>query len=267
MDGPINLGERDRWWGCLIDGFTEANYCINYNPPYYQKLFENYGFQIYFKQYTYGMPVKGKLSDRYAEKSKPIVDDAEYNFINLQKKRFAEGVEAFRKIYNKAWVRHEGTAELTSQQARALMKPLKAILDEDIAWFIFHKDEPIAFVFLLPEVNQWFKHLNGKFGMLQKLRILWMKWRQTNRKMLGVAFGVVPEFQGKGMEAALVYKCRISVDQLDRYDYFEMNWIGDFNPKMMRVAEETGGHIVKTHVTYRYLFNRDMAFERHPILT
>ncbi|HAW51424.1 MAG TPA: hypothetical protein DCX54_03700 [Flavobacteriales bacterium] len=263
MDGPVNLGEREKWWGCLVDGFTEPNYCINYNPSYYKDLFEQYGFQTYFEQYTYGMPVKGTLSERYVEKSKHIFENPDFRFVNLQKRKFDEGVEAFRSIYNKAWVKHEGVSELSPGQAKALLKPLKAILDEDIAWFIFEKEKPIAFVFLLPEVNQWFKHLNGKFNALSKLRVLWMKWRKINRKMLGIAFGVIPEFQRQGMEAALVHQSRKMVDKSDRYDYFEMNWIGDFNPKMMRVAEETGGKIVKTHITYRYLFDRNVPFERH----
>ena len=263
MDGPINLGEREKWWGCLVDGFTEPNYCINYNPPYYKDLFENYGFQTFFEQYTYGMPVKGTISDRYVEKSKHIFENPDFHFVNLQKRKFSEGVEAFRSIYNKAWVKHEGVSELTARQAKALLRPLKAILDEDIAWFIFEKEKPVAFVFLLPEVNQWFKHLNGKFTIWSKLRVLWMKMRKTNRKMLGIAFGVIPEFQRQGMEAALVYQSRKMVDKSDSYDYLEMNWIGDFNPKMMRVAEETGGHIVKTHITYRYLFDRNLPFERH----
>ena len=40
MDGPINFGERDRWWGLLVEGFEPPVYCLNYNPPYYKKLFE-----------------------------------------------------------------------------------------------------------------------------------------------------------------------------------------------------------------------------------
>ena len=51
MDGPINFGERNAWWGLLVDGFTPATYEMNYNLPYYKALFENYGFKIYFKQY------------------------------------------------------------------------------------------------------------------------------------------------------------------------------------------------------------------------
>jgi len=46
------------------------------------------------------------------------------------------------------------------------------------------------------------------------------------------------------------------------YKELEMNWIGDFNPSMMKVVENIGGKIHKTHVTYRYLFDRDKPFSR-----
>src|SRR5690606_1424076 len=38
MDGPVNFGERDKWWGLLVEGFEiEPNYNCNYNFPYYHK--------------------------------------------------------------------------------------------------------------------------------------------------------------------------------------------------------------------------------------
>jgi hypothetical protein len=39
MDGPINFGERDTWWGLVTQGFHEPMYRMNFNPPYYQQLF------------------------------------------------------------------------------------------------------------------------------------------------------------------------------------------------------------------------------------
>jgi hypothetical protein len=36
MDGPINFGERDKWWGLLVDGFYEPNYCMPYHMKYYR---------------------------------------------------------------------------------------------------------------------------------------------------------------------------------------------------------------------------------------
>ena len=38
MDGPINFGERDRWWGLVTQGFQSPLYGMNYNPPYYKEL-------------------------------------------------------------------------------------------------------------------------------------------------------------------------------------------------------------------------------------
>jgi hypothetical protein len=45
-----------------------------------------------------------------------------------------------------------------------------------------------------------------------------------------------------------------------------MNWIGDFNPRMLAVIRSIGARIYKTHVTYRYLFDRERPFERSPII-
>ena len=54
MDGPINFGERDRYWGLLVEGFENRPIYANpYQPPYYQKLFEDYGFLTYFEQFMY----------------------------------------------------------------------------------------------------------------------------------------------------------------------------------------------------------------------
>ena len=36
MDGPINFGERDTWWGLVTEGFHEPLYRMNFNAPYYQ---------------------------------------------------------------------------------------------------------------------------------------------------------------------------------------------------------------------------------------
>jgi len=59
MDGPINFGERDTWWGLVTEGFHEPLYRMNFNAPYYQTLFENYGFKYKFITSTAEMVHKG----------------------------------------------------------------------------------------------------------------------------------------------------------------------------------------------------------------
>jgi len=69
MDGPINFGNRDRWWGLLVEGYErQPNYQCNYNFPYYKDFFEAYGFQVYFYQLTFGRPIIGPLDERLMER-------------------------------------------------------------------------------------------------------------------------------------------------------------------------------------------------------
>ena len=85
--------------------------------------------------------------------------------------------------------------------------------------------------------------------------------------LFGVLFGVVPEHQAKGLDAGMVMASRaILQDQYKRYDEYEMNWIGDFNPKMINVVEQVGASLTKKHATYRKLFDETKPFRRAPIL-
>jgi hypothetical protein len=45
-----------------------------------------------------------------------------------------------------------------------------------------------------------------------------------------------------------------------------MQWIGEFNPKMINVAESLGTHRSRKLITYRYQFDRTKEFHMHPIL-
>jgi hypothetical protein len=267
MDGPINFGERDKWWGLLVDGFEEEpNYCMPYTLPYYPAFFESYGFQEYFKQYTYHRPVDMPLPQAYLDKADRIARDPKYHFEHIDKRRLEKYAEDFLYVYNLAWSKHEGVKGMNKAQAMSIMKQLKPVLDEEIVWFAYHDKKPIGFFMMIPELNQIFKYCHGKFGLLQKLTFLYHQWRRTCKKMFGIAFGIVPEFQGRGLEGAIVQAAAKVVQPKARYTDFEMNWIGDFNPKMMHVAESVGGKILKTHMTYRKLFDPSLPFEKPKVI-
>lgn len=268
MDGPVNFGSRDRWWGLLVEGFNvEPNYQCNYNFPYYQSFFEAYGFQVYFYQLTFARKVKAPLSPRLAEKAALLKTNPDYTFRYLSKKELHKLPEYMHTVYNTAWANRSENPELTMQQAVALVKQLKPIMDEKLLYFGFYKGEPISFFLSLPEINQIFKYVNGKLDWIGKLKFLYHTVCKTNRKAFGILFGIVPEHQGKGVDGAMVtYAAEILQDKYDRYDEYEMNWIGDFNPKMINVVEQVGAQVSKRHATYRKLFDETKPFKRAPIL-
>lgn len=46
-----------------------------------------------------------------------------------------------------------------------------------------------------------------------------------------------------------------------------MQWIGEFNPKMINVVETFGdSYRSRRLITYRYLFDRTKEFNPHPVL-
>lgn len=268
MDGPINFGDRDRWWGLLIDGFDrDPNYQTNYHLPYYKDLFEAYGFKVYFYQYTYGRSTVGPLSDRLWEKARLLEGNPDYTFRHLKKSEIDKMPAMIKHIYNKAWAKRGEIPELTEAQAKHIVKQMKPVIDEKLLWFGFYKNEPIIFFLSLPEINQLIRYLDGKLDWWGKIKFLWYKFRKVNRKAFGILFGIVPEHQGKGVDGAIIIHFRkLMQDEYKRYDEYEMNWIGDFNPQMMRIAEQINTEIVKTHATYRYLFDRSKEFKRMPLL-
>ncbi len=76
MDGPVNFGEREAWWGLLVSGFDiDPNYKCNYHLPYYRALFENFGFLLYFNQYTFGLSVFDPLDAKLLEKADKAMAD------------------------------------------------------------------------------------------------------------------------------------------------------------------------------------------------
>lgn len=278
MDGPVNFGERDRWWGLVVKGHEiPPMYCMNFNPVYYIQLFENYGFRNYFNQICFGMKtnvrIQQKFYDRHAECSK----DPNYSSAHIKKNQLDKFAADFTIVYNKAWAGHGGLKQLEEKVVRKMFQSMKPVMDERISWFIYYKGEPIGIWINLPDLNQWFKYLNGKFNFLGKLKFLWIKSTKQNKKFTGLVFGVVPEFQGKGADSYMIIEGAKVIQGIHIengeyklgnpiYDDYEMQWIGEFNPKMVNVAETIAGNRSRILTTYRYLFDRTKEFKPHPIL-
>jgi GNAT superfamily N-acetyltransferase len=261
MDGPINFGEKDKFWGLIIQNFNYPPYYNqNYNPEYYVKFFEDYGFRIYYEQYIYHRNTQDELSPVYKEKAARIRANAKFTFQTIEKSKLEKYAEDFRYIYNRAWVKHEGFAGMEKAQAMAILKTIKPIIDEDLILFAYHQGKPAGFFIALPEINQIFKHVHGNLNWWGKLKFLYHRWKGTCTTFFGLAFGIDPDFQGKGLEGAMFDECRNLVK--DKYEDVVITWIGDFNPKMIHVIENLGASRLRTLATYRYLFDKSATFER-----
>jgi hypothetical protein len=262
MDGPINFGERDRWWGCLIDGFDEPLYCMNYNPPYYQALLESYGFQIYFNQLCFGITKKAGLPERFEKWNDYYINNPDFRLEHIRKNNLDKYAEDFCTVYNAAFAKHGEGKTMDVRVAKKTFQTMKPVMDEKISYFVYYKNEPVAISLNLPDLNQYFKHCNGKFGIVQKLQFLYrQKFSKVNR-FLGIVYGVAPAWQGKGADAMMMVALRDYIEKTGAYDKYEMQWIGDFNPRMINLAKNMEAKEVRRLATFRYLFDRNIEFKR-----
>ncbi len=266
MDGPINFGERDRWWGLLVEGFDAPVYCLNYNPPYYQRLFETYGFRNYYNQVCFGLKVTDPVQPKFFERHANCAKDPGFSSKHIRKNQLAKFADDFTTVYNKAWAGHGGLKLLDRKVVMKMFKSMKPVMDEKISWFVYYNDEPIGIWLNLPDLNQWFKHLNGKFGWWSKLKFLWIKKTKPCDKFVGLVFGIVPEWHGKGVDSYMIIEGANVIRPKPLYENYEMQWIGEFNPRMINVAESLGTYRSRILTTYRYNFDRTKEFKRHPIL-
>lgn len=266
MDGPINFGERDKWWGLVVDGHQPPLYNMNFNPPYYKELFENYGFKAYYNQLCFGIDPAKQFNPKLYERHQFLVKQGGYKFTHINLKEIPKYATDFATVYNAAWAKHGGMKEMKVEQAINMFKMMKTVIDPRIVWFVYHQEKPIAIFINLPDLNEWFKKLNGKFGLLDKLKFLYYKKTIPNTKMVGLVFGIIPEYQGLGIDAYMIVEAGKRVLQMS-YDKYEMQWIGDFNPKMINIAKNFGETFeTRKLTTYRYIFDQSIPFLRHPMI-
>ena len=254
MDGPINFGENDTFWGLLVDGFVPPSYGMNYNPPYYQKFFEDYGFKTLYEQITNHVDAHKPFPERFTKIAEWIAKKPGYEFKHFEAKNIEKYAADFIDIYNDGWKDFENFVPITHATIMESFAKMKPLMDENLIWFAYVNGEPASFVVILPDANQMIKGINGKLNLIGKLKFAYHRWKGVKR-MRAIVMGTKQKYQNHGIESALFIKLKEYILPLKQYDELELSWVGDFNDKMIALHHAMGGVFGKKHVTMRYIFN------------
>jgi hypothetical protein len=266
MDGPINFGDRDRYWGLLVDGFTHPSYEVAYNPPYYRELYESYGFKLYYKQEGFHLDLTKPLPDRFLKIADWVAKKPGYRFEHMNWRAMDKQVADFAEVYNIAWKSfREDFTPLQPEYIVKWLKKGKAIIEEEFIWIAYFEKTPIAIFLMIPDVNLILKHLNGKMNLWNMLKFLYLKKKETMTRAKGILMGVIPRFHNLGIESAMALSVYKKLIEKKQYKEVEFSWVGDFNPKMRKIFISIGSVSAKHYITYRYLFDRNVPFKRFPI--
>ena len=266
MDGPINFGETDKYWGLLVDGFTHPSFDVPYNHQYYQDLFESYGFQVYYKMEGFHLDITKPLPDRFLKIAEWVAVKPGYEFRNFTWREQEKFSKDFAEVFNEAWASFKKHFEpLEADYIKGVLKKAKPIIDEEFIWLAYFKGKPIAIYLMFPDLNQILKHLNGKMNLINMGKFIYYKYRKTMTRAKGLLMGVIPKYQGLGIESAFILNLVNVFKKKPHYTEIEFSWVADFNPKMRKIFISVGSVPAKQYITYRYLFDRQKEFKRYPI--
>lgn len=269
MDGPINFGENDRYTGLLVQGFTHPGFSMNYNLPYYERLFTDYGFTTYFDQISRHLDVSKPLPDRFEKVAQWIFKKPGVRFEMVNPKKLLKYIMDFREIYNDAWQHHVHFTPIIEEQAKVIANELKLVIMPFFTCFAYVDNEPAAFVFAIPDLNQIFKPLKGKFPIWQKLLFLlrsrndfeYYRKRGILTRGRVTVIGTKPKFQRYGLEVGVTVFPKEKCYQAGITE-IELGWVGDFNPLSRSLQDATGSELGKVHRVFRYLFDRSKPAQR-----
>lgn len=248
--GPVSPTNGDDSRGLLVEGFNGTPVLMNsYNPEYYIDFFENYGFTkdidllAYYLDYDSAPVERFERVVEYAMKRYNFRVD-KFNFNKLDRE-----VKDIKKILDLAMPNSWGHLTPPSlEELYAEVFTLKKYADNDLLYIARCNDEPIGFVFALPDLNQVLKKLKGKLFPLGVFKYHWYK-RKVDGFRAFVQF-VVPKFQNKGVNGSIFYKLMVEAKRKG-YTYCEGSTIGEMNIESRRSVEGAGGRHYRTYRLYK----------------
>ena len=200
--GPMNFAVYDEI-GLLVDAFDiDPVLLCTYNPPYYLKLLEHAGFNKEVDWYAYlkdtTVPNFMRLINQRVLKQPGMV------IRGVNRKKIDSEAEAVKHIFNQAWAENWGNVPFTDDQWLHLVKDLKMIINEKLAYITELHGKPIAFAISLIDANQAVKKAKGSLFPFGIVKIL-LEMRKIKRVRTTI-MGVLKEHRNKGIEIAMVHK-------------------------------------------------------------
>ncbi|GJM35528.1 MAG: hypothetical protein DHS20C18_45290 [Saprospiraceae bacterium] len=260
VDGPVNFGERDRFWGLLVKGYDPPLYQENYHPAYYEQYFLDRNYVPFEQILTYKGASKKIPFQRLAAIAKRLHERHPVEVRPLNFKRLDEFAQDFSVVYNASFKQFPHFKPISGEQVKHIMEQAKPIADPGIACIAYYEGNPAGFIALYPDINPFLKHAKGKLNWMSIPGFLWKNHFAKTKTAKGMGFGIHPEYQSKGIFALLVdYLC--TPENLQKYPYMCLAQIRTHNHEIRSMYDKLEVEIDRVHVAYRKALRPEAKIE------
>ena len=235
MNGPANPSSNDIY-GMLADGFEDSpRLLMPYNPNYYLKLCENYGFKKAKDLYAWKIVNEKLMASEKLTRGQELVRKR-YNLkiSQLDMKNFSNDLEKFKYVYNKAWAPNWGFVPLTEEQIDAMAKDMKPLAEPSLVLFGEIDDKLIGAALVMLDYNYIFRQMNGRLLPLNFIKLFTQKKNIKWARIL--TLGIIPEYQKKGLDTIFYWEIVHRAAKIG-IRLGEASWVLEDNDMMNRGLE------------------------------
>jgi len=203
MRGPWSFVSQE--WGLVVEGFKPSpTVMAPYNPDYYIQHINEYGFVKIKDLLVYYISVQEgyKIPDRILNLTDDVAKRYDIRVRHLNIEKYSEEVKRIIELSNKSLSDNWGYTQVTQEEAQAIARDLKPIIQTKGVMFAEDVDgKPIGFAITIPNINQLIKGLGGHLFPLGWLKIILGLKKLRSYRLF--ALGVLPEYHGKGIDSLL----------------------------------------------------------------
>ena len=252
--GPISISIWDEP-GLLVKGFDHPpTVMMGHNAPAYQGWIEGAGYRFAKSLRTWDLDI----SSPFPELVQRIVAAGERNtrirIRPVNKARFDDEARLILGILNDAWSDNWGFVPLTDAEIAYVGKKLKPIVYEDLIMVAEYDREPVAFMIVLPDINEKLASFGGSLFPFNWAKLLWWLRKPQVRTMRVPLMGVVKRLQSTRMASQLAFMMIEFIRRNATAHYGasrgEIGWILDDNQGMNAIADAIESRINKDYWVY-----------------
>lgn len=247
--GPVNPS-LNQTLGLLIEGFDNSPFfMMTYNPPYYEKLCEEFGLRKTQDLYAYWgkIDMLPKIREKWLPVCEHIMERTGATTRMLDRKNFTRDVEIFLEIYNKALTSTWGFVPMSEAEVKETAFFLKFLIVPELAIAVEVDGQVVGACFGMPDYNPRIKAINGSLLPFGWARLLWKKHLIKRIRLLST--NVLPEYQMSGLGLVLL---NAFVPKAIEWglEEAEFSWVLESNTFSRGSLEKGGAIRTKTYRIY-----------------
>ena len=252
--GPISLSIWEEP-GLLVEGHDHSPMIMmGHHPPHYQNWIERRGYTETKRLMTYDLDI----TREFPKLVQRIVASGERNerivIRPIDMKRWDEEIRTVLHILNDAWSDNWGFVPFTEAEIAHASKKMKPIIKPRLNKIAEVDGRPVAFMMVLPDMNEPLNKIGGKLFPLGWLRLLrWLR-KPAGAGMRVPLMGVLKELQNSRLASQLAFMMIEYIRRNAIADYQskrgEIGWILDDNQGMIAIADTIQSKINRQYVIY-----------------